>query len=45
MSNNSHRDNDGDNSSGPGKVTKADLIWTAIIVIAILFGAGSGLLP
>lgn len=28
-----------------GKVTKADLIWSAIMVITILFAAGSGLLP
>ena len=39
MSNNPHHDR------GPGKVTKADLIWTAIMVIAIFYAAGSGLLP
>ena len=38
MSNNSHRDS----GNGNGKVTKADLIWSAVMVIAILFAAGSG---
>lgn len=28
-----------------GKVTKADLIWTAVMIIALLYLAGSGLLP
>lgn len=28
-----------------GKVTKADLIWSAIMVITIFYAAGSGLLP
>lgn len=38
MSNNSHR-------SRIGKVTKADLIWSALMVITIFYAAGSGLLP
>ena len=28
-----------------GRVTKADLIWSAIMVITILYAAGSGMLP
>ena len=37
--------NQRDNGNGNGKVTKADLIWTAVMVITILFAAGSGLMP